>query len=56
MDRMLACEAGDPGSIPGESTIFNEGKNSPGIEPGKGSGNGSFPWRKDWENPWVSQL
>ncbi len=20
MDRMLACEAGDPGSIPGEST------------------------------------
>ncbi len=21
MDRMLACEAGDPGSIPGESTI-----------------------------------
>ena len=22
MDRMLACEAGDPGSIPGESTKY----------------------------------
>ena len=22
MDRMLACEAGDPGSIPGEDTIY----------------------------------
>ena len=22
MDRMLACEAGDPGSIPGESTRY----------------------------------
>jgi hypothetical protein len=24
MDRMLACEAGDPGSIPGESTKNNK--------------------------------
>lgn len=29
MDRMLACEAGDPGSIPGEST---ENKKLPLLE------------------------